>query len=413
MKAVTVFAGARDQYQLPIALQEADLLEALVTDLYLPADQTWFFNTFGAVLPADLIAKRFRSALPGSKVQLSGRSLVASLAGRVLPGLRLNRYMDRSLSRKARDTANRAGAALVCYSYYASEAFREGPERPPYRFLFQLHPHPQSARTILCEEMERVPQARLSLLNEHEMFISEADFGSLSQEPCMANGWMVASRFTAHTLAEHGIPSEKIHTVPYGVDSTAFPARPHPPQHHTPFTVIFVGSMVQRKGLSYLLDAVRLANPHGIRVLLCGRGYIDRHLLAQYNDLNIEIRVNVPHHQLIELFYESDIFALPSLLEGFGHVILEAMSCGLPVIASVHTCGPDVIANEQQGFIVPIRSVEAIVERLTWGMDHREELAAMGQAAAQQVRQLTWQKFRQGIVTAYREMLTAASASTR
>jgi glycosyltransferase involved in cell wall biosynthesis len=403
-KAVAVFAGARDHYQLPLALHEAGLLQGLVTDMYWPADKKWF-SLVKTWLPDHVIQARFCSGLDSDKTRVVSRALASFLLTRAIPGLQLNRTSDRALGQVARTMANRTGSALFSYSYYASAAFRPGPDRPEHRFLFQLHPDPRSVRSILLEELERVPAARSSLMAELELSLPEGLFQELANEPHWANGWVVASSFTAQTLVENGIPRERILVVPYGVDLSQFPARMQSPDQAAPFTVLFVGSMIQRKGLSYLLKAIRLLKTQRIRLLLCGRGHIDRQLLAEYGDLAIEIKTGLPRDQLVRHIHMGDIFALPSLAEGFGHVILENMACGLPVIATEHTCAPDVIHEGQHGFLVPIRSAEALAERLDWGIRHRTELAEMGKAAAVRAREFTWEKFRAGVVDAYRSMV--------
>ena len=242
---------------------------------------------------------------------------------------------------------------------------------------------------------------------EHEISLEQDEFEDLASEPCLANGWVVASRYTAQTLAEHGVPVESIHVVPYGVDCGRFRKRLRPPPPKQKFKVVFIGSIIQRKGLSYLLEAIRMLGSKNIRILLCGRGLIDKRLLSQYSDLDLEVKFGLPVHRLVEEIHQSDLFALPSLSEGFAHVILEAMSCGLPVISTVNTCAPDVIEEGEHGFIVPIRMAEAIAEKLAWGLSHRADLAAMGEQAAMQAELFTWDRFRRGVREAYQKMLYA------
>src|ERR1044072_9090367 len=129
--------------------------------------------------------------------------------------------------------------------------------------------------------MKRVPEASDSLKMEHDLSLSVKYFDRLAAEPHLANGWVVASTYTARTLSDHGIPADQIHVVPYGVASSDFPMRLAPPSEEV-FTIIYVGSLSQRKGLSYLLDAARLLKSRSVRVVLCGRGLIDRRLIEQY-----------------------------------------------------------------------------------------------------------------------------------
>lgn len=408
-KAVVALAGARDGFQLPLALWEGSLLEKLVTDVYWPADRHWFAASLGAVFSPDWIAARFHPGLASRAVSVSPRAMSAFALMKVFPTLNLNPYKDRTLGRAARRLAARTEAALFCYSTYAYAAFQHSGEPAPYRFLFQLHPHPQTVRNILLEEIERTPQAAASLMSEYELALEPDALRALCEEPVLANGWTVASHYTAKTLAENGIPLERIQVVPYGVSHAEFQQRPAPPDMKRPFTIIYVGSLIQRKGLSYLLDAVRLLRTRQVKVELCGRGLMDKKLLAQYGDLDVEIHVRLPRAALVQKLHQADVFVLPSLAEGFAHVILEAMACGLPIIATPHTCAPDVIEEDRHGFIVPVRSAAAIAEKLAWGIAHRDALVAMGDAAAQQARQFTWERFRAGIRQAYAEMFAAVA----
>ena len=278
-------------------------------------------------------------------------------------------------------------------------------DRPQHRFLFQMHPHPLSTRRILTEELERYPWARASLLREEELGASGLRFEELCSEPQLANGWVAASTFTARSLAENGVPLEQIHVIPYGVEAALFPERAAPPPRGRRLRVLFVGSAIQRKGLCDLFEAIRRVGPEHVELTLAGRGYIDRELIEHYADTNPTIVRDLSGPALSRLMHESDLFALPSLVEGFGHVVIEAMSSGLPVLASTNTCAVDLVEDGVQGWIVPIRAPDAIAERLTQALAGREQLEAMGRAAAERARSLSWPLFRERIANAYQAML--------
>lgn len=406
VRAVVAHAGARDHYQVPLALQEISALERFVTDFYAPLDSRAFSRVVELAGVTDMFRRRFSAELPSSSVSISPKTLLCA-AGSWLGEYRwLVTQKDYSIGKYASRVARKHEAALLSYSYYAYFAFHGQENSLPYRFLFQVHPHPGEVRKILLEELELVPMARQSLEQEVELRLSNQEFERLVSEPELANGWVVASTFTAKTLSAQGIPLDQIHIVPYGVDSRSFPARRRPPSHHLPFTVIFVGSMIQRKGLSYLLSAIRLLHTRSIRVVLIGRGYRDETLLREFRDLWIEIYENVPRADLVAYLHGADIMVLPSLVEGFAHVILESLSCGLPVLTTQNTCGPDILADGEHGFIVPIRDDEGIAEKLAWAIENRSELGDMGVAAARQARQFTWSRFRAQIRNAYCAMIT-------
>ncbi len=404
-----VQAGARDHYQLPLALYEGGLLETLVTDMYWPVDRRWF-GALANAGPFERFARsRFCPGLDSHYVHTPFRAAGAFALTHLLGENRLASFKDLTLSHVAGSRALRSHAALFVYSYYASEAFSAVGQRYPYRFIFQVHPHTQAVRQLLKDELELVPAATASLQSEYELALDDTAFQRLADEAHLANGWTVASSHTADRLAQEGIPRSAIHVVPYGVDAEAYPMRSRPPANDAPFTIIFLGSMIQRKGMSYLLDAVRLLGLRQVRLVLCGRGLVDQALLTQYNDVSMEIKVGLPRMELVRMIHTSDVMVFPSLVEGFAHVILEAMACGVPVITTPHTCGPDVILDGQDGFIVPIRDPTAIAAKLAWAIDHRAELAAMGARAAVRAREFTWLRFRAGIRDAYLNMLANAT----
>lgn len=401
-KAVVTHAGRRDAYQLALALDEGALLESLITDFYWnPA----VYSALKTVLPRRGIPERICAGLNPQRVRPSPRAVLADVQAKVGGDKDSHRAKDAALGTAARRRAIATGSALFSYSYYAASAFRPGDTELDYRFLFQLHPHPLSVREILVEEMERTPAARASLMMESEISMPPEAFGALAQEAELANGWAAASRYTAQTLSDHGIPADKIHVVPYGVDLQSFPPRPQPPQKNEPFTIVYVGSLIQRKGLSYLLDAVRALRSPNVRLLLRGRGAVDRDLLKTYSDVDFDLKLGLPLPELVRDIQRSDVFVLPSLTEGFAQVILEAMACGVPVITTANTCAPDILTEEVHGFILPIRDARALEEKLVWGLEHRDALAEMGRQAAQQASIFTPARFRAGIRSAYQAMI--------
>ena len=161
----------------------------------------------------------------------------------------------------------------------------------------------------------------------------------------------------------------------------------------------------QRKGLAYLLEAIRTIDSKKIELILVGRGIIDKELLDSYSDILNDIRINVSHAKLVASFYEADVFVLPSIAEGFAQVLLEAMSCGLPIITTENTAGPDIITNGKEGFIIPIRDVAALVQKLSLFITNPDLIENMGRAASIKAAYFTWERFRAGIVEAYKKIV--------
>ena len=88
-------------------------------------------------------------------------------------------------------------------------------------------------------------------------------------------------------------------------------------------------------------------------------------------------------------------------------VLLQAMACGLPVIATTNTGALDVVREGVDGFIVPIRSVEAIKEKILWCYEHREEAREMGLAGHQRVSVgFSWDDYGNRLFAAYQQVLS-------
>lgn len=403
-KAVICHAGSRDHYQLAGALAEAGLLDKLVTDLYVPARKIPFSRALLRAMPK--LLARSNPLLPSSRVVTPPGLMLKSISMRTPLASRARQIcLDNAIGKTARREAWRTKAALFSYSYYAAAAFAEGEERPHFRFLFQLHPHPVTVRRILQEEMRQASRFAASLKWEHEIGAPEKHFASMCSESRLANGWVVASTYTASTLAENGIPRDQIHIVPYGVDMDKYPCRTSAPAKEAPFRVVWLGSMSQRKGLSYFVEAVGAMPQKNLEVLMCGHHAVEIEAIKKLGIQSIRVLPGLPTPVLTREMQSCDLFVLPSLAEGFGHAILEAMALGLPVLTTSRTCAPDVMVDGEHGFIVPARDSGALIRTMMWGRSHRAELYRMGLAAAEQARRFTWARFRNGIVAAYKSMV--------
>ena len=409
-QVVVVHGGARDAYQVAQALSEADLLNALVTDLFWPADRPWA-RSIARCAPAGvqtMLRARSNPALPSRLVR---NCVFAGLKTLLLDRVRnlsfdvrrhAIRSADATLGRTAGRLAARRHSALLAYSYFAYDAFRNFPGPG---ILFQVHPHPTTIRRILSEELAAHPDCAASLKQEWELALPEEDFQHLVAEPAMAARFLCASSFTRHSLIENGASPEAIRVVPYGVDLQRF--RPDPTRRATPgskLRLLFVGRINQRKGVKYLLEALRLLKTDQVELTICGRVVDGLELFRPYAD-RVTVRPSVSPQELEAAYQAADLFVFPSVAEGFGQVLLEALASGLPILSTTHTAAPDLIQDGVEGFIVEPRRPDLLAERIEWAATHRSELAAMGHAARARAMHFTPERFRAGIVEAVREFL--------
>ncbi len=406
---VVVHAGARDAYQLALALSEAGLLDALVTDLFWTSDRLWA-RLLERLLPSKIVRmlhQRSATGLPATKVRMAVLTGLRTLAFEKLPLVneatrrRTQREADATLGRLAGQLAERRGDALVSYSYYGFDAFRHYPHPA---MLFQMHPHPATMRRILSEELAAHPDCAASLQQEWELALEPEDFDHLVQETKMAAHFLVASTFTRDSLIENGAAASAITVLPYGVDLERF----HPSSRSKPengkLKLLFVGRINQRKGIKYLLEALRLLHSQEVELTICGRVLDDLALFKPFAD-QVKIRPSVSAAELVEAYQAADLFVFPSVAEGFAQVLLESLACGLPILSTTHTAAPDLIDEGDQGFIVPPRRPDLLAEKIAWAADHRPELARMAGSARLRAEMFTWERYRRKTAEAVRTFI--------
>ena len=399
-KFVTVQAGARDRYQVPLAFAEQDLLECFVTDAYRTKG---LIGMLAGISPGS--SSRHHEGLATTSVvnDPMGFAMFAAemLAKRIFMSQGLTdaaqRRKDHALSLRAFKETFDNEAKLLATSYYAGPAFQKLLEHGQTGLLFQIHPEPKELKKLYEEEMELQPLASSSLMAEREMQIGNELLDDLAIESQLAERIVVASSYTKDTLISQGIDPSKITICPYGVDFDRYRVRDFDTRPTGPLRIAFVGSVIQRKGLTYLLDAISRFSESSVEITFYTRTCPDKSVLARYSGKNIYLKEALSDTEVVAEMQHSDIFALPSIAEGFGHSLAEAMAVGLPAIASFNTMGRDCIEDGVDGLLVPIRSTDAIEEKISWAIQNRASLREMGRRASLKIRHFTWENFRAGI----------------
>jgi glycosyltransferase involved in cell wall biosynthesis len=223
----------------------------------------------------------------------------------------------------------------------------------------------------------------------------------------------VISTFARRTFLERGFAPERLILTPLGVDVAEVRPLARPESPGGPLRALFLGTVSIQKGVHYLLRAARMLGAEQVRVSLVGGVSADGLLVLDREGGRPAYRGKSPRAGLRSLFAEHDVLVLPSIQDGFGSVIVEAMAAGLPVIASINTGGPDVIESGRTGFLVPPGSAEALADALHRLAANRALCVAMGAAAAEAVRGArTWQHFVDDLVAQYTVVRRARSDTT-
>ena len=189
-------------------------------------------------------------------------------------------------------------------------------------------------------------------------------------------------------LVEHGwSDASRTHVVGHGVDDTFFLERLHRERARR---LLFVGQWIPRKGYTYLVEAFeRLARDHADLELHCVGTLADSDTVrASFSPAardRLQVVPQVPHAQLVEHYRAADVFVFPSLIDGFGLALLEAMATGLPIVTTRAGWAQDALAEGRSALFVPKRdpaAVAAAVERLLDDAALRSALGRAAQAAA-------------------------------
>lgn len=215
-------------------------------------------------------------------------------------------------------------------------------------------------------------------------------------ELALASVISVASHHTRRSLEEANVKIPIIVT-PYGFP--VFDFAPKESANDGPFTVLSVGIQGLGKGTHYLLQAWKKAAIKNARLRLVGPMRLSTSFLQEYAGL-FEHIAYVPKPKLGEEYRAADVLAFPTLGDGFGLVIQEAMCSGTPVITTPTSGGPECITDGVDGWLVPPRDVDALVERLRECAANRGQLFSMGKLARARAERWTWREAGDALVSA-------------
>ena len=395
--------------QTALAFAEADLLEEFWTGV------NWKENG---------LLDRLAAFFPRLRNELRRRSFPAELAPfvRAVPGREWGRLAAGQLGWKQltrderglfsidavyrsldRRVARRVASGLTIKAVYAYDdgalaTFRAARERG----IRCIYEHPivswRAVRQLQREEAELQPEwvATLGALRDSDEKLARKD-----EELSLANIVVTASTFAKESVARVPALTAPVVVIPYGTH----PAKGPLPTRSASgkLRVLFVGALSQAKGLGYLLDAVAKLESQ-IEFTLVGRRVSPTvpasSLLNKYHWI-----ASLPHDELLQEMSRHDVLVLPSLHEGFGMVMTEAMAQGLVVITTPNTAGPNLITDGIDGFLVPIRSAAAIEEKLALLSGEHDRLRAMQEAARAKARLCTWENYRRRLVRLAREVV--------
>lgn len=258
----------------------------------------------------------------------------------------------------------------------------------------------QTSRKLLTEESERLPNWAPTLGGGIED--SQAKLNRKTSEIELADTIICPSQFVMDSLPRSA-GTKQVIMSPFG--------SPQPTENEIgsrkttgPLRVLFAGSMGQRKGLGDLLAAFKLLKNKNAELVVMG-SQLASMTFYKSEFCGFTYEPGRQHEKVLELMRSCDVLCLPSIVEGRALVMQEAMSQGLPLIITPNTGGADLIIEGSTGFLVPIRSPEAIATKISWLLDNRGAVPEMGKMAREHALTYTWHKYQQDIISGINKLL--------
>ncbi|HEX9048793.1 MAG TPA: glycosyltransferase family 4 protein [Verrucomicrobiae bacterium] len=361
--------GAREHFLAARALYRRGMLAQLVTDWYVPAWCSWLWPAGAAQKP---VLRRLSGAMATRCPELPDR-LVRPNRLRGLIGKWTEVFMP--TARSAHDRILQADRAFIDtvaglrlpphdvffgYSYASLEVLEAERARGVLTVLDQIDPGPVEFR-LVAEEMA----ARPELAGSPPSFPKEY-YDRLKKEWELADVIAVNSEWSRKALIAEGAEPGKIEILPlaYEAGVETLKARSENPVARTSSAVrvLWLGQVNVRKGIHYLIEAARALENEPVHFDVVGPIAILPGVIAAA-PRNMTFHGAVSRDQAAAWYRQADVFVLPTLSDGFALTQLEALTYGVPVIATPNCA--EVVAHGQTGFIVPARDARALADAIS------------------------------------------------
>ena len=213
----------------------------------------------------------------------------------------------------------------------------------------------------------------------------------------LADKVVVLSTFAYRSFVDRGISEEKLAMLPLGVNvdhfrasDEALEARLRRITSGAPLRVLWVGTMSLRKGLLDYLEMTKALGGSRFQFRFVGGLPVELDLpIDGFRDA-VELIPRQRQWDLPQQYEWGDVFVFPTIEDGFAVVLAQAAANGLPILATTNCAAPDMVRDGLNGWVLPIRSPEAFIERLRWCDANRAALAAMARDASERFHPRTW-----------------------
>lgn len=388
-----VTIGARDYYQVAIALEQAGRLHKAVTDFYTP-DRL-----------RGRISKRWAERLSSRHVRSFWPT--ALLSALLKPGLHnraRKRWVDDLFGFVAAIFCFLGPNRAIVYSYFLhgfTSFYRMIGRRPASLICFQVHPTPWFIHRVISADLAAFSAIRETrFLEDFEDVLDEKDIADIKRALAMCDRIICASGVTRRSVEEGTDFEAPFDVIPYGskllehsdVDPRQFWG------NEKRIRLLTVCQLTQRKGMHWVFEALkRLPSEISDRFEHVIVSHVGDPAIADMAPSGTRTLQRLTEAELSALMASADLFLMPSVIEGFGLVYVEAMSVGTPIVWTENTGPADMCKDGVHGYQVKPSSLEAIEALLRRLVAEPEALAAMRPHCIAIARQLNWAAFTDGI----------------
>ncbi|MBK1441657.1 glycosyltransferase family 4 protein [Parapedobacter sp. ISTM3] len=246
----------------------------------------------------------------------------------------------------------------------------------------------RAMRQLLGAERECRPDWATTLKGFKD---SEAKLQRKDEELRLAQHIFVASSFTKKTLELYPGTLAPIHVIPYAFPEVAI-GKTYSSASRAKLRLLFVGGLSQRKGIANVLEAVEGLGNH-VELTIVGRKAVEGCIPLDAGLRKHRWIPTLSHQDILKLMREQDVLLFPSLFEGFGLVITEAMSQGTPVITTDRTAGPDLIVHDENGWLVQAGNTDGLKRQIEALLSKPALIKANGLAAIETAKKRPWEKY--------------------
>ena len=237
---------------------------------------------------------------------------------------------------------------------------------------------------IFSDEQDKFPEWKLSTFKRSKEY-----YLRVYKEWELADKIIVNSNWAKNMIVKQGACEKKVHILPLVQEENSYTVESKPVNLNCPIKVLYVGSIVLRKGIQYLLEVSKRLSDKKFEFHIIGSSNLS-HSQLRLMYPNVFFYEHIPFSEVSQFYKDSDVLVFPSLSDGFGSVQVEAMSYGLPVIAS--TSCAHVVEHGCSGFLIPPNNSIEIEKYLCFLENNREFLQQMKFNAKKRSKDFSFEK---------------------